>query len=93
MTSLVIYDIPDDRLRTKVADICKDYGLQRIQYSAFMGELSHNRQEELLQKIKRRVGKKDADVQLFMICERDVRLRKGFHQPQPEVAPRARVGA
>lgn len=76
MTSLLIYDIPDDRLRAKVADICLDYGLERIQYSAFLGELNHNRQEELLQKIKRRIGKKDANVQLFPICEKDLRLRK-----------------
>lgn len=76
MTSLIIYDIPDDRIRAKVADICLDYGLERIQYSAFMGKLNHNRQEELLQKIKRKVGKKAANVQLFPICDKDLRLRK-----------------
>jgi CRISPR-associated endonuclease Cas2 len=56
--SLVIYDIPDDKLRAKVADICLDYGLDRIQYSAFLGEMNHNRREELLQKIRRQIGKK-----------------------------------
>ena len=76
MISLVIYDITDDRLRAKVADICLDYGLERIQYSAFRGELNHNRQEELLQKIKRKVGKKAANVQLYPICEKDLRLKK-----------------
>lgn len=76
MISLVIYDIPDDRLRARVADICLDYGLDRIQYSAFLGELNRNRQEELLQKIRRRVGKKAANVQLFPVCEKDLRLRK-----------------
>jgi len=74
--SLVIYDIPDDKLRAKVADICLDYGLDRIQYSAFLGEMNHNRREELLQKIKRQIGKKEANVQLFPICDKDVRLRK-----------------
>jgi CRISPR-associated protein Cas2 len=78
MVSLVIYDIPDDRLRTKVADICLDYGLERIQFSAFLGELNHNRQEEILQKIRRKVGNNEADVQLFPICEKDLRLRKGI---------------
>lgn len=76
MPSLVIYDIPDDRLRSKVADICLDYGLERIQFSAFFGEISRNRTEELLQKIKRRAGKKAANVQVFSICEKDLRLRK-----------------
>ncbi|MBE0481068.1 MAG: CRISPR-associated endonuclease Cas2 [Dehalococcoidia bacterium] len=76
MISLVIYDIPDDRLRFKVADICLDYGLERIQYSAFLGELNHNRREELLQKIRRRIGRHEANVQLFPICDKDARLRK-----------------
>ncbi len=78
MVSLVIYDIADDKLRAKLADICLDYGLERIQYSAFIGELSHNRQEEILQKIRRKVGNNEADVQLFPICEKDLRLRKGI---------------
>ena len=33
----LIYDIAHDGVRTKVADACLDYGLQRIQYSAFFG--------------------------------------------------------
>lgn len=76
MICLVVYDIPSDRLRAKVADICLDYGLERIQYSAFLGELSHNRQGELLQKLRRQVGKREANVQLFPICEKDLRLRR-----------------
>ncbi len=76
MISLVVYDIPSDRLRAKVADICLDYGLERIQYSAFLGELNHNRQTELLQKLRRLVGRREANVQLFPICEKDLRLRR-----------------
>ncbi|KKM11138.1 hypothetical protein SY88_10055 [Clostridiales bacterium PH28_bin88] len=76
MICLVVYDIPNDRLRAKVADICLDYGLERIQYSAFMGELNHNRQSELLQKLRRRVGSQEANLQLFPICDKDARLRR-----------------
>lgn len=76
MICLLVYDIPSDKLRAKVADICLDYGLERIQYSAFMGELNHNRQGELLQKLRRRIGKQEANVQLFPICEKDLRLRR-----------------
>jgi len=36
MNCIVIYDIVDDGLRSKVADTCLDYGLARIQYSAFL---------------------------------------------------------
>lgn len=75
-TTLLIYDIPDDRLRSKVADACLDYGLDRIQYSAFLGELTHNRQEEVLQRVRRIIGKKPARVQLIPVCEKDLRLVK-----------------
>ncbi len=54
MRCIVVYDIPDDRLRTKVADLCLDYGLDRIQYSAFLGErMTRNLMDELMQRIRR----------------------------------------
>lgn len=76
MQCVLVYDIPDDRIRTRVADICLDYGLERIQYSSFLGELNHNRQEEIMQKVSRKLGKKEGNIQLFPICEKDMRLRK-----------------
>lgn len=69
--TLLVYDISDDRVRSKVADACLDYGLDRIQYSAFSGNLSRNHQEALMLKIRRRVGKKPARIQLFTICAED----------------------
>ena len=37
---LLVYDISHDRTRARVADACLDYGLDRIQYSAFCGTLA-----------------------------------------------------
>jgi CRISPR-associated protein Cas2 len=71
MRYLLIYDIAQDRARAKVADLCLDYGLQRIQYSAFWGQLPRTLQEELLLKIKRVLRHQQADVRLIPICERD----------------------
>ncbi len=76
MKLLLIYDIVDDNIRGKVADICLEYGLERIQYSAFLGELNHNRQEEMLQKMKRRLGKGAGNIRLYPLCERDLKLMK-----------------
>jgi CRISPR-associated protein Cas2 len=76
MLCLVMYDVPENKIRVKVADTCLDYGLQRVQFSAFAGNLSRNRQEEMMLKIRRRVGKHDANVRLFAINERDARLQK-----------------
>ena len=75
MKCLLVYDIPDDRTRTKVADFCLDYGLDRIQYSAFVGDLTRTYQEELMLKIGKRLGKQPGKVQLFVICDKDWRQR------------------
>jgi CRISPR-associated protein Cas2 len=52
MHVLLVYDIVEDQRRTKIADACLDYGLDRIQYSAFAGVLTRNHQEELMLKIR-----------------------------------------
>jgi len=81
---LVVYDIPDNRVRAKVADICLDYGLERIQYSAFFGELARSHQEELLMKVKKKAGKKEINVQVFPICEKDLEKRLEWIQEGKE---------
>jgi len=67
MHCLLIYDIPNDRIRTKVADFCLDYGLDRIQYSAFIGRLSRNHMEELMERILAKIGDAPAKVLLIPI--------------------------
>ncbi|MBP8003250.1 MAG: CRISPR-associated endonuclease Cas2 [Chloroflexi bacterium] len=71
MYCLLVYDIPNDRARTKIADACLDYGLDRIQYSAFAGNISRNLQEELFLKTRRILGKKPGNIQLIPICTTD----------------------
>lgn len=78
--TLVIYDIPDDRKRTKIADVCLDYGLDRIQFSAFLGWLLPTQQEELFLKLKKTLGKKEGNIQLFNLCLADWRRRKVIDQ-------------
>ena len=83
MNCLLVYDIPDDGVRTKVADFCLDYGLDRIQYSAFTGQLSRTHQEELMMKIKKKLGKKAGKVQLFSMCATDWAQRLELIQTTP----------
>ena len=71
MKCLLVYDIPHDGTRTKIADFCLDYGLDRIQYSAFLGDLARTHQEELILKTGERLGSQEGKIQLFPICEKD----------------------
>lgn len=73
---LVVYDISHNRTRAQVADACLDYGLDRIQYSAFSGILSRTHQQELVLKIKRLLRRHGGNVQLFPLCESDWEKRQ-----------------
>lgn len=79
MITLVVYDIEDDKTRLKAANACLDYGLQRIQFSAFMGNLNHNRREELYLRLRQVLGDSTGDVHFFPICDKDLALRKHVH--------------
>lgn len=43
----VIYDITKNRVRQKVSDRCKGYGLYRVQKSVFLGDLNSNDRNSL----------------------------------------------
>lgn len=70
MQTIVIYDVPSDKVRNKIADVCLDYGLTRIQFSAFRGDMTANRREELLRKVKRHLGSKEGNIQVFPVCDK-----------------------
>lgn len=78
--TLLVYDIPDDRKRTKIADACLDYGLDRVQFSAFLGWLLPTQQEELFLKLKKILGKKQGNIQMFPLCAEDWKKRKVIDQ-------------
>ena len=86
---LLVYDIPDDRKRTKIADACLDYGLDRIQFSAFQGWLLPTQQEELFLKVKKMLGKKPGNIQMFPLCAEDWAKRKVLDQKEKEDHGRA----
>lgn len=51
MNYWVIYDISKTKIRNHVVRLCKDYGLLRVQKSAFLGVLSKNKAEMLASEI------------------------------------------
>ncbi len=75
-TALVIYDCENDRIRTKVSETCLDYGLERIQYSAFLGKLNRSMREELFLKLCGLLDDSPARILVQPICDTDVAARK-----------------
>ena len=80
MRLLLVYDIVNDRQRGKVADACLDYGLDRIQYSAFSGRLSRTHQEELMMRIQDIIADGAACIHLYPIDEKAWDKRLTFEQ-------------
>src|SRR5690348_3880133 len=70
MRILLIYDIVNDRHRVKIVDACMDYGLDRIQYSAFTGLLGRNHQEELMLRIKAILGDGEGRIHLIPLTKK-----------------------
>lgn len=70
MRILLIYDIVDDRRRTKIADACLDYGLDRVQMSAFTGLLNRSHQEELMLRIDTLLGEGEGKIHLYPIDQK-----------------------
>jgi CRISPR-associated protein Cas2 len=70
---LLIYDIEEDRLRTRIAGVCLDYGLERIQFSAFFGKLNRNRRQELALKLQSELGDESGRMRIIPVCEQDLK--------------------
>ncbi len=68
---ILMYDIVEDGTRAKVADACLDYGLDRVQYSVFAGQLSRNHQEELMLWIDELMLKATGNIKLIPIAQRE----------------------
>jgi len=64
----VIYDISENKIRSRVARICKNYGLFRVQKSAFLGDLNRNESDSLALECENIVAGSDS-VYVFPMCE------------------------
>ena len=76
----LVYDIVDDKARTKVANACKRYGLIRVQKSVFLGKIESNRFDELGEKCHSLIEEKKDSVYLFPFCQEDFRRVKVLGQ-------------
>jgi CRISPR-associated protein Cas2 len=86
LQTLVVYDISDDEIRFKVSEVCKRFGLSRIQRSTFLGYLTSMQRKELTAALRRVLGDADGNIQVFVICKADLALREIIGKPFEEYA-------
>lgn len=82
MTILVwiIYDISNNKVRTKVAKECKKAGLIRVQKSIFLGKIKWNRFDELSEMFDELIDDDTDKVYLFPFCQDDFKQIKVLGQ-------------
>jgi CRISPR-associated protein Cas2 len=88
LRTLVIYDIENDKIRLKVSETCLDYGLTRIQYSAFLGTLNRNKREELFLRLTAVLDDNPGKIFLQPICDKDVKdvlIKENKKPEEPDV--------
>ena len=83
--TFVVYDIESDRIRNRIANACKDYGLKRIQYSAFSGLLDASRRKELFARLSDTLGRRPGKILVLPVCEKDAEAKRAIVN-EPEVS-------
>ena len=67
----IIYDITVDKSRNKVAKLCKEAGLYRVQKSVFLGTIERNRLDELTMQFEDWINEETDSVYVFPLCQAD----------------------
>ena len=71
MLVLVVYDIPNDKRRTKLSKFLEGYG-RRVQFSVFECFLNLDEMRELHEKVKKLVKLTEDNVRFYWISEEAV---------------------
>ncbi|GAA6622218.1 CRISPR-associated endonuclease Cas2 [Scytonema sp. NUACC26] len=84
MLVVVVYDIPNDKRRTKLSNFLEGYG-RRVQFSVFECFLSLEEMRQLYEKVKKLVKPVEDDVRFYWISQEAVErvLTIGGESPQP----------
>jgi CRISPR-associated protein Cas2 len=76
--TIIIYDISENSLRTRVAKVLMDYGCIRIQESAFSGVLNHNTREKLHLRLEKMMHDREGNIQFYPLCSKCFSLRESI---------------
>ena len=68
----VLYDIKDDKARTRVAKFCKQAGLYRVQYSVFLGTLEANEKDTIELQITEIIDEALDSVYIFPMSKNEL---------------------
>ena len=67
-----MYDIKDNKARTRVAKCCKQAGLYRVQYSVFLGMLTASEKDSLELEIQDLIDEEEDSVYIFPMSKNEL---------------------
>jgi CRISPR-associated protein Cas2 len=67
----VIYDIQENKIRTKIAKTTLEAGLYRVQKSVFLGSINKTRLDELKMRLNDLIDEEKDSIYIFPMCEAD----------------------
>ena len=67
-----MYDIKDNKARSRVAKCCKQAGLYRVQYSVFLGTLTASEKDSLELEIKDLIDEEVDSVYIFPMSKNEL---------------------
>ena len=67
---LLIYDVPNDKRRTKLSKLMEGYG-RRVQMSAFECKLNSKQHKSMLHNLER-MADKDDNIRIYYLSERSL---------------------
>jgi len=76
----ILYDIANNKVRTKISKECKKAGLVRVQKSIFLGRIKWNRFDELTEMFDGLIDADNDKVYLFPFCQDDFKQIKVLGQ-------------
>ena len=71
MMTWFIYDITDDRNRSRLIKIAQKHGLYRVQKSVFLGNIEKDEIDQIIKESKKVIDLREDSVYIFPVCEVD----------------------
>lgn len=69
----VLYDIENDKARTKIAKLCKQVGLYRVQFSCFLGTLNDHQKDTLCLQMEALIDPEKDKIYVFPMNQTELR--------------------
>ena len=69
----VLYDVKNDKNRTKISKLCKQVGFYRVQFSCFLGTLTTNEKDSLTLQLEELIDPEIDKIYIFPMNQTELK--------------------